>query len=164
MPSPAFHIPPAYKPFHTPFDTLLNATTFEKFYHKGSTHTDYIFLHYVPSCTPLTCMYIVYVNGNPHIFISSFVTILSLQPTLYHNSATARNSSSVCTLYLGHSMQLSPHKVIFSSIKLPFYITNTLSFFRLIFRTRKKTHKRYSYTYFTTYKSCQICQNYATYK
>ena len=47
--------------------------------------------------------------------ISSFETTHALHPTLYHNSATAFNSSSVCALYLGHSIQLSPHKVIFSS-------------------------------------------------
>ena len=82
-------------------------------------------LHWLHLLTP--CPFVHSTNWYVHFLweeqpsqaISSFETTHSLQPTLYHSSATAFNSSSLCALYLGHSIQLSPHKVIFSSIITP---------------------------------------------
>ena len=53
---------------------------------------------------------------HPSHLISSLDTMWSRQSTRCHNSATFLSSSLLCALYLGHSIQLSPHRVIFSCI------------------------------------------------
>lgn len=78
-----------------------------------------------------TILYVQTFSGlHPKHLISSFETIRSLHPILYHNNAVSESSFPVLGINLGHNVQLSPQAEIINSVtssikqKTPLRINN----------------------------------------